>query len=186
MIDQEARQHVAEYDALVAALARRRRVSTAQAKAIVERECPGTHANYVAALQRLEPDADAVARIDQETIRQWTAAIEAKMQTGLSRMRATTCVAREKPDLHKKFLIATNRDQPSTVAHLCDQGEMGALAESYDEVIQAFDELVAAKMATGLTRRTAIASVAKRHPRLHELYLVATNRDRPGAIAHLV
>ena len=123
---------------------------------------------------------------DEQAITAWDQAIRAKMEMGLNRMQATSRVVRDKPDLHRAFLIAMNRNHPRGVAHFHDEPKMRAMSETLDDVVKAFDELVAAKVGTGLSRQAAVGFVAKNHRRLHELYVVAMNRDRPDAVAHLL
>ena len=53
-----------------------------------------------------------------QAIEEFDKAVEAKVQTGLPRHGAIRAVAIQNPDLHRRYIIAVNRDRPAAIAPL--------------------------------------------------------------------
>ncbi len=98
---------------------------------------------------------------------QWRAAIAAKVADGLDPSRARSAVAREQPLLRQAVIAEANPGRPISQDMTRARGKGPAT--------QAWNRVVAAKMANGLTRSRAVAAVVKEASQLHQQYLDEVN-----------
>ena len=55
---------------------------------------------------------------DHQVIDAWNAAVQAKVAEGLNKQDAVRIVVKERPELHRAYLIACNRNRPNAIRHL--------------------------------------------------------------------
>jgi len=112
---------------------------------------------------------------------------ELQQQTGSGKKQQTTA-----PPVASQTGSANTPSRPAHVARarilqpsIERKKPMATQKELDANNVTLFNKAVQLKMTQGMSRRQAVAAVVRENPELHKAFLLATNRDRPGAISQL-
>lgn len=101
----------------------------------------------------------------KSVVQEFDAAVDAKRQaTGMDRMRAVEAVATADPELHQRFIDATN-----------SAGDGVGDWKGEGDAVKAFNLEIEKKMASGMDRSRALQALNSEQPELHQAFLLATN-----------